>query len=85
MGTTVTMAANGGDGQAPPTQPTAQSEQAGPGQMPSANQQPGPAGPRVIRVNHQAVPVVMMQMNPDGVTMLYSYYYNALLLTLTQY
>ncbi|KAK0155546.1 Large proline-rich protein bag6-B [Merluccius polli] len=66
LGATVTMAANGSEGQAPPTQPTAQSEQAGQGQTPSSNQQPGPAGPRVIRVSHQAVPVVMMQMNPDG-------------------
>ncbi|KAK1895425.1 Large proline-rich protein BAG6 [Dissostichus eleginoides] len=73
LGATVTAASNSTDGQAPPTQPGSQSEQAGPGQTPPAqsspsNQQAGPGqvGPRVIRISHQAVPVVMMQMNTDG-------------------
>ncbi|KAM8870530.1 large proline-rich protein BAG6 isoform 2-T2 [Spinachia spinachia] len=73
LGATVTVAANGNEGQAPPTQPAPQSEQAGQGQTPPtqtspSNQQAGPgqAGPRVIRISHQAVPVVMMQMNTDG-------------------
>ncbi|XP_037308831.2 large proline-rich protein BAG6 isoform X2 [Pungitius pungitius] len=73
LGATVTVAANGTEGQAPPTQPATQSEQAGQGQTPPtqtspSNQQAGPgqAGPRVIRISHQAVPVVMMQMNTDG-------------------
>lgn len=71
LGATVT---SGTEGQAPPTQPTNQSEQAGqgqtyPSQTPPSNQQSrqGQAGPRVIRISHQAVPVVMMQMNADGV------------------
>uniref|UniRef100_A0A672ZZY3 BCL2-associated athanogene 6 n=1 Tax=Sphaeramia orbicularis TaxID=375764 RepID=A0A672ZZY3_9TELE len=74
LGATVTVAANSTDGQAPPTQAASQSEQAGQGQTsPSqtspSNQQAGQgqAGPRVIRISHQAVPVVMMQMNTDGV------------------
>lgn len=73
LGTTVTVAANSTEGQAPPTQSAGQSEQAGQGQTSSpqtspSNQQAGPgqAGPRVIRISHQAVPVVMMQMNTDG-------------------
>ncbi|KAF3839519.1 hypothetical protein F7725_018236 [Dissostichus mawsoni] len=73
LGATVTAASNSTDGQAPPTQPGSQSEQAGPGQTPPSqsspsNQQAGPGqvGPRVIRISHQAVPVVMMQMNTDG-------------------
>ncbi|KAM6910177.1 LOW QUALITY PROTEIN: large proline-rich protein BAG6 [Xenentodon cancila] len=73
LGATVTVAANGAEGQAPPSQPAGQSEQAGQGQTsPSqstpSNQQAGQgqAGPRVIRISHQAVPVVMMQMNTDG-------------------
>ncbi|XP_044214348.1 large proline-rich protein BAG6-like [Thunnus albacares] len=73
LGATVTVAANGTEGQAPPSQPASQSEQAGQGQTsPSqtspSNQQAGQgqAGPRVIRISHQAVPVVMMQMNTDG-------------------
>ncbi|XP_030013364.1 large proline-rich protein BAG6 isoform X2 [Sphaeramia orbicularis] len=73
LGATVTVAANSTDGQAPPTQAASQSEQAGQGQTsPSqtspSNQQAGQgqAGPRVIRISHQAVPVVMMQMNTDG-------------------
>lgn len=76
LGATVTVAANSTEGQAPPTQPSGQAEQAGQGQTPPAqtspsNQPPGQgqgqAGPRVIRISHQAVPVVMMQMNADGV------------------
>lgn len=72
LGATVTVAANSTEGQAPPTQPAGQAEQAGQGQTsPSqtspSNQQAGQAGPRVIRISHQAVPVVMMQMNADGV------------------
>ncbi|XP_076006307.1 large proline-rich protein BAG6 [Genypterus blacodes] len=73
LGATVTMAANGSEGQAPPNQPAGQSEQAGQGQTSPpqtspSNQQAGQgqAGPRVIRISHQAVPVVMMQMNTDG-------------------
>ncbi|RVE63101.1 hypothetical protein OJAV_G00165150 [Oryzias javanicus] len=73
LGATVTVAANSTEGQAPPTQPAGQAEQAGQGQTsPSqtspSNQQTGQgqAGPRVIRISHQAVPVVMMQMNADG-------------------
>uniref|UniRef100_A0AAQ5X4N9 BCL2-associated athanogene 6 n=1 Tax=Amphiprion ocellaris TaxID=80972 RepID=A0AAQ5X4N9_AMPOC len=74
LGATVTVAANSTEGQAPPTQPAGQSEQAGQGQTSPpqttpSNQQAGQgqAGPRVIRISHQAVPVVMMQMNTDGV------------------
>ncbi|XP_078108413.1 large proline-rich protein BAG6 isoform X2 [Sander vitreus] len=66
-------AANSTEGQAPPTQSASQFEQAGQGQTSPpqtspSNQQAGPgqAGPRVIRISHQAVPVVMMQMNTDG-------------------
>uniref|UniRef100_A0A3P8U7X2 BCL2-associated athanogene 6 n=1 Tax=Amphiprion percula TaxID=161767 RepID=A0A3P8U7X2_AMPPE len=73
LGATVTVAANSTEGQAPPTQPAGQSEQAGQGQTSPpqttpSNQQAGQgqAGPRVIRISHQAVPVVMMQMNTDG-------------------
>ncbi|KAM9723751.1 LOW QUALITY PROTEIN: large proline-rich protein BAG6-like, partial [Menidia menidia] len=70
LGATVTVAGNGAEGEAPP--PPA--EQAGQGQTTPpqttapANQQAaqGQAGPRVIRISHQAVPVVMMQMNTDG-------------------
>ncbi|XP_061573374.1 large proline-rich protein BAG6 isoform X2 [Cololabis saira] len=73
LGATVTVAANSTEGQAPPPQQAGQPEQPGQGQTsPSqsspANQQAGQgqAGPRVIRISHQAVPVVMMQMNTDG-------------------
>ncbi|KAK5598389.1 hypothetical protein CRENBAI_012519, partial [Crenichthys baileyi] len=73
LGATVTVAANSTEGQAPPSQPISQPEQAGQGQTsPSqttlSNQQAGQGqgGPRVIRISHQAVPVVMMQMNTDG-------------------
>ncbi|XP_028327653.1 large proline-rich protein BAG6 [Gouania willdenowi] len=71
LGATVTV--NSTEGQAPPSQPASQSEQAGqgqtsPSQTPPSNQQAeqGQAGPRLIRISHQAVPVVMMQMNTDG-------------------
>uniref|UniRef100_A0A8D3C8I1 BCL2-associated athanogene 6 n=1 Tax=Scophthalmus maximus TaxID=52904 RepID=A0A8D3C8I1_SCOMX len=74
LGATVTVAANNTEGQAPTAQSASQSEQAGQGQTPPpqtspSNQQTGQgqAGPRVIRISHQAVPVVMMQMNTDGV------------------
>uniref|UniRef100_A0A3B4XHW6 BCL2-associated athanogene 6 n=1 Tax=Seriola lalandi dorsalis TaxID=1841481 RepID=A0A3B4XHW6_SERLL len=74
LGATVTVGANGTEGQAPPTQSTGQSEQAGQGQTSPPQSSPsnqqagqGQAGPRVIRISHQAVPVVMMQMNTDGV------------------
>uniref|UniRef100_A0A7N8XNH4 BCL2-associated athanogene 6 n=1 Tax=Mastacembelus armatus TaxID=205130 RepID=A0A7N8XNH4_9TELE len=73
LGATVTVAANSTEGQAPPAQSTSQSEQAGQGQTSPpqtflSNQQAGQgqAGPRVIRISHQAVPVVMMQMNTDA-------------------
>ncbi|TKS82490.1 Large proline-rich protein BAG6 [Collichthys lucidus] len=73
LGATVTVAGNSTEGQAPPTQSSSQSEQAGQGQTSPpqstpSNQQAGQghAGPRVIRISHQAVPVVMMQMNADG-------------------
>ena len=68
------MAANGRPASEGQAQPTSQSEQAGqgqtfPSQPPLYNQQAGQGqpGPRVIRISHQAVPVVMMQMNADGV------------------
>lgn len=74
LGATVTVAANSTEGQAPPTQSASQSEQAGqgqtsPSQTTQSNQQAGQGqgGHRVIRISHQAVPVVMMQMNADGV------------------
>ncbi|XP_061675623.1 large proline-rich protein BAG6 isoform X2 [Syngnathoides biaculeatus] len=72
MGATMSAAANGTEGQAPPA---SQSEQAGQGQTSSpqtslsnqqAGQGQGQAGPRVIRISHQAGPVVMMQMNTDA-------------------
>ncbi|KAM9309453.1 large proline-rich protein BAG6 [Pholidichthys leucotaenia] len=73
LGTTVTVASNSTEGQTPPTQSAGQSEQAGQGQTSPpqtspSNQQAGQgqAGHRVIRISHQAVPVVMMQMNADG-------------------
>lgn len=79
LGATVTVAANSTEGQATPTQPTSQAEQAGQGQTSPTQTSPsnqqagqgqagqGQAGHRVIRISHQAVPVVMMQMNTDGV------------------
>uniref|UniRef100_A0A669BKT0 BCL2-associated athanogene 6 n=1 Tax=Oreochromis niloticus TaxID=8128 RepID=A0A669BKT0_ORENI len=74
LGATVTVAANSTEGQATSTQPTSQAEQAGQGQTSPTQTSPsnqqagqGQAGHRVIRISHQAVPVVMMQMNTDGV------------------
>lgn len=71
LGATVTA---GMEGQATPTQSASQADQPGQGQTyppqtSPSNQQAGQgqAGPRVIRISHQAVPVVMMQMNTDGV------------------
>ncbi|PWA28229.1 hypothetical protein CCH79_00018543 [Gambusia affinis] len=79
LGATVTVAANSTEGQAPPTQPSGQPEQAGqgqtsPSQTTTANQQAGQGqgGSRVIRISHQAVPVVMMQMNADGARVVFS-------------
>uniref|UniRef100_A0A8C7PZ75 BCL2-associated athanogene 6 n=1 Tax=Oncorhynchus mykiss TaxID=8022 RepID=A0A8C7PZ75_ONCMY len=75
LGATVTMASNGRpatDGQAQPSQTPGQSDQPGqgqtsPSQPPPSNQQAGQGqpGPRVIRISHQTMPVVMMQMNTD--------------------
>ncbi|XP_077455279.1 large proline-rich protein BAG6-like isoform X2 [Stigmatopora argus] len=66
-------AANGGEGQqAPPVPPAGQSEQAGQGgqsQSPPGQPNQGQGqghGPRLIRISHQAGPLVMMQMNTDG-------------------
>uniref|UniRef100_A0A8C8BQI9 BCL2-associated athanogene 6 n=1 Tax=Oncorhynchus tshawytscha TaxID=74940 RepID=A0A8C8BQI9_ONCTS len=77
LGATVTMASNGRpatDGQAQPSQTPGHSDQPGqgqtsPSQPPPSNQQAGQGqpGPRVIRISHQTMPVVMMQMNTDGV------------------
>lgn len=79
LGATVTA---GMEGQATPTQSASQSDQPGQGQTyppqtSPSNQQPGQgqAGPRVIRISHQAVPVVMMQMNTDGVLLIESSLY----------
>ncbi|CAL1612268.1 unnamed protein product [Knipowitschia caucasica] len=74
LGATVTVSANSTDGQAPPPAAAGQSEQAGQGQVPPSQTSPsnqqagqGPAGgPRVIRISHQAVPLVLMQMNADA-------------------
>ncbi|KAK6326203.1 hypothetical protein J4Q44_G00018480 [Coregonus suidteri] len=75
LGATVTMASNGRpatEGQAQPSQAASQSDQPGqgqtsPSQPPLSNQQAGQGqpGPRVIRISHQTMPVVMMQMNTD--------------------
>lgn len=77
LGATVTMASNGRpatEEQAQPSQAAGQSDQPGqgqtsPSQPPPSNQQAGQGqpGPRVIRISHQTMPVVMMQMNTDGV------------------
>ncbi|XP_013881871.1 large proline-rich protein BAG6 isoform X2 [Austrofundulus limnaeus] len=70
--TVMTVASNSTEGQAPPTQPASQLEQAGQGQTsPSqtspSNQQAGQgqAGPRVFRISQPTVPLVIM-MNTDG-------------------
>uniref|UniRef100_A0A8C7QRR5 BCL2-associated athanogene 6 n=1 Tax=Oncorhynchus mykiss TaxID=8022 RepID=A0A8C7QRR5_ONCMY len=75
LGATVTMASNGRpatEEQAQPSQAAGQSDQPGqgqtsPSQPPPSNQQAGQGqpGPRVIRISHQTMPVVMMQMNTD--------------------
>uniref|UniRef100_A0A674E426 BCL2-associated athanogene 6 n=1 Tax=Salmo trutta TaxID=8032 RepID=A0A674E426_SALTR len=75
LGATVTMASNGRpatEEQAQPSQAAGQSDQPGqgqtsPSQPPLSNQQAGQGqpGPRVIRISHQTMPVVMMQMNTD--------------------
>uniref|UniRef100_A0A8C7QRF0 BCL2-associated athanogene 6 n=1 Tax=Oncorhynchus mykiss TaxID=8022 RepID=A0A8C7QRF0_ONCMY len=79
LGATVTMASNGRpatEEQAQPSQAAGQSDQPGqgqtsPSQPPPSNQQAGQGqpGPRVIRISHQTMPVVMMQMNTDGFQM----------------
>ncbi|XP_070777328.1 large proline-rich protein BAG6 [Enoplosus armatus] len=77
LGTTVTMTSNGrqaAEGQRQPSQGAGQSDQQATGQAPplqsnGTTHQQGPGGPRVIRITHQTMePVVMMQMNIDGVT-----------------
>ncbi|XP_044027327.1 large proline-rich protein BAG6 isoform X2 [Siniperca chuatsi] len=77
LGTTVTMTCNGrqaAEGQRQPSQGVGQSDQQATGQAPPlqsnrTTHQQGQGGPRVIRINHQTMePVVMMQMNIDGVT-----------------
>lgn len=74
------------EGQASTPPSSNQTEQAGQGQTyppqtAPSNQQTGQgqAGPRVIRISHQAVPVVMMQMNTDGVLSHTHHRWNALL------
>ncbi|XP_077576155.1 large proline-rich protein BAG6 isoform X2 [Stigmatopora nigra] len=65
-------ATNGGEGQqAPPAPSSGQSEQTAQGQGQSPPGQPNQGqgqghGPRLIRISHQAGPLVMMQMNTDG-------------------
>uniref|UniRef100_A0A8C1JNV7 Large proline-rich protein BAG6 n=1 Tax=Cyprinus carpio TaxID=7962 RepID=A0A8C1JNV7_CYPCA len=75
LGSTVTMTANSrqtSEGQAQTSQPSNQSEPQGQAPPPppnGASQQTGhgPGTPRVIRITHQTMePVVMMQMNLDG-------------------
>lgn len=79
IGTTVTLASNGrqaGEGQPQPSQPSGQPEEQDQAQAPSsqpngASQTPGQGTPRVIRITHQTMePVVMMQMNLDGKSLL---------------
>lgn len=77
IGTTVTMTSNGrqaGEGQSQPSPSSGQPEeqdqaqaQAPSSQPNGASQTPGQGTPRVIRITHQTMePVVMMQMNLDG-------------------
>lgn len=75
LGTTVTMTSNGrqvAEGQRQPSQSAGQSDQLAAGQTPAlqpngTTHQQGQGGPRVIRITHQTMePVVMMQMNIDG-------------------
>lgn len=79
IGTTVSMTSNGrqtGEGQPQPSQPSGQSEEQDQAQAPSSqpnggNQTPDQGTPRVIRITHQTMePVVMMQMNLDGKSMI---------------
>lgn len=71
----MTMTSNGrqaAEGQRQPSQGTSQSDQQASGQAPplqsnGATNQQDQGGPRVIRITHQTMePVVMMQMNIDG-------------------
>uniref|UniRef100_A0A4W4GNC8 Large proline-rich protein BAG6 n=1 Tax=Electrophorus electricus TaxID=8005 RepID=A0A4W4GNC8_ELEEL len=80
IGTTVTMTSNGrqpSESQPPTSQPSGQSEVQSQTQEPpplsnGANQQPGQGTPRVIRITHQTMePVVVMQMNLDGIIFFY--------------
>uniref|UniRef100_A0A7N6ADX2 Large proline-rich protein BAG6 n=1 Tax=Anabas testudineus TaxID=64144 RepID=A0A7N6ADX2_ANATE len=75
LGTTVTMTSNGrqsAEGQRLPSQGSGQSDHQAASQAPSppsngAPHQQDQGGPRVIRITHQTMePVVMMQMNIDG-------------------
>lgn len=77
LGSTVTMTANSrqtSEGQAQTSQPNNQSEPQGQAPPPppnGASQQTGhgQGTPRVIRITHQTMePVVMMQMNLDGMS-----------------
>uniref|UniRef100_A0A7N6BBH8 Large proline-rich protein BAG6 n=1 Tax=Anabas testudineus TaxID=64144 RepID=A0A7N6BBH8_ANATE len=77
LGTTVTMTSNGrqsAEGQRLPSQGSGQSDHQAASQAPSppsngAPHQQDQGGPRVIRITHQTMePVVMMQMNIDGMT-----------------
>lgn len=77
LGSTVTMTSNSrqtSEGQAQPSQPSNQSEPQGQAPPPppnGASQQTGhgQGTPRVIRITHQTMePVVMMQMNLDGMS-----------------
>lgn len=81
IGTTVTMTSNGrqtGEGQPQTSQPSGQPEEQdqAQAQAPSAHsngagQPSGQGTPRVIRITHQTMePVVMMQMNLDGKSVL---------------
>lgn len=64
------------DGQRQPSQTGSQSDQPASGPTPplqsnGTSHQQGQGGPRVIRITHQTMePVVMMQMNIDGMSAL---------------
>lgn len=71
----MTVTSNGrqaAEGHHQPSQGTGQSDQQATGQAPplqsnGTTHQHGQGGPRVIRITHQTMePVVMMQMNIDG-------------------
>lgn len=75
LGTTASMTSNGrqaAEGPRQSSQSAGQSHQQAVGQSPSllsngTTRQQGQGGPRVIRITHQTMePVVMMQMNIDG-------------------